>query len=236
MSLHKKAHKTLYVTLNLGCSGNCDLCPTKGLESCSRVTVTDLINWERFRDIVSSSRAEDVILIGGESPMYHSDGQRYLFYKIQDAVAPKRKLHMLTTVKGLNENRNTLILDRFDKLFVYIPEVEEKSTSFLWLRGHVDVECVIKPGAPITTELLNKLRVGMYPRPTVIVGNDEKRDILEFMAKNGDFRFISEDCLFNWQSPIYNLMTGEYRPHMQSTKSEKRNRPWKELLKMRGVI
>ena len=31
-------------------------------------------------------------------------------------------------------------------------------------------------------------------------------------------------------------MTGEYRPHMQSTKSEKRNRPWKELLKMRGVI
>ena len=45
MSLHKKAHKTLYVTLNLGCSGNCDLYPIKSLEYCSSVTVTDFVNW-----------------------------------------------------------------------------------------------------------------------------------------------------------------------------------------------
>ena len=231
-SLHKNAHKTLYITLNLGCSGSCKDCLTRGLSSCSRLTIQETIDWNKLRDVVCTSRAENVILIGGESPLYHSEGHRTIYYRIDDIVRPRKKLYALTTLKGLLENRNTVVLSHFDKLFVYIPELElGGSTSFFWTSGSTEVNTIIRPGVELNTACLNKLRVCRYPSPTIVVERTDVTKIPELIRMNGDFNFISENSIFNWQSPVYNLMTGEYKLHMASDRSEKKNRPWRELVK-----
>ena len=81
-----KRDKILYVSLNLGCLGDCKNCPTKNMIGCDKVTVEKMIDWGSFERVLAKSKAKTVCLIGGGNPFYNSSGHKNIFFHIYNKV------------------------------------------------------------------------------------------------------------------------------------------------------
>ena len=225
MSNKKKNQKILYVSMNLGCSGFCELCPTRGLLGCSKITVESLIDWDAFEKVIEKSEAETVILIGGENPFIYSNGHRNIYYHLQDKVKKyKKKLYVICGYEG---STNTDILPFFDKMLLYIPkewkEFDLKVLNTLYIKSYVDIQTFIET-EKVTKDWLSTVKKEFFVNPTLyLTTNEERQKIPEYMAKHGDFGFVGE--LIKRKYPVYSLTENKLYKRLRTGYE-----PWRKLI------
>ena len=219
--------KTLYVSLNLGCSGRCNICPTKGMIGCDKITVEDLINWEKLEQTIKKSSADIICLIGGENPLNICNGHRNIYKKINKITLDSGKV--LAALTNYEATYNTDILNLFDYLYIMVPKTWKKDSlkvvNTLYLKSYVSINTYIEVDK-VNEKVLSDIRLQFFKNPVILLDNpEEKRKIPEYLKKHGGLRFTGR--LINRRFPIYSLTENKYYKH-----SFKGSIPWRELLKV----
>lgn len=219
--------KTLYVSLNLGCSGRCELCPTRGMIGCDKITIENLIDWDRLKKTIEQSNADTICLIGGENPLNLCSGHRDIYKKINEITINSGKI--LAVVTNYEATYNTDILDLFDYLYILVPKNWKKDNlkivNTLYLKSYVGISTFVEVDK-VTDKVLSDIKLQFFKNPIILLDNPvEKAKIPEYLKKYGGLRFTGR--MIDRKNPIYSLTENKYYKH-----SFKSSTPWRDLLKV----
>ena len=221
-----RRNSVLYVSLNLGCSGICEQCPTRHMLGCNKITVEDMIDWNKLEELLRESKAETVCLIGGENPFKYSTGHRNIYYNLYNRVkAVGKKLIAIASCEGTT---NTDILAFFDELYLYLPKnwKEDKLNvlNTLYIKTYVKIRTFIETDK-VTEQWLREVRLEFFTNPTILLKTpEERRQIPEYCKRFGDFDFTGN--IINKRYPIYSLTDNKYYRH-----ATVKSIPWRELIR-----
>lgn len=220
--------KLLYVVVNLGCSGQCDRCPTKNTLGCSKLTVEDLIDWKEFERVIKNSKADTICLIGGENPFVNCSGHRELFTKIYNCVKlNKKELYAITGYKctGCFD-----ILALFSRVYVHIPknwkDFRFDIVNTITIKGITEVRSFIQADE-VNDRILGDIRRELFINPTILLEtNRERSKIKSYIEKYKDFKFAGS--LLQPNCPVYSLTENKLCGTLHASENFV---PWRELIK-----
>lgn len=195
--------RVLFVSLNMGCSANCDSCPTRNMLGCSKITIEHAIDWDKFKQALSESKAEIVCLIGGENPFLHCDGHRNIFYYLSSRVKDAEK--ELWALSNYQVTKETTMITYFKRLLIYVPadKVDKNLVNTTYYRSFTNTQTIIETDK-FTEEWANKVKLCQFVNPVIYLkdpGDIEHKE--KFTKKYGEFTFI--DKIFGPEDEVYSL-------------------------------
>ena len=220
-----KKDKILYISMNMGCSGKCELCPTKNMIGCDKITVEKLINWANLEKTITNTKAKYICLIGGENPFKYSNGHNNIYYHIYNKVKSVGK-HLIA-VCGYEGTTNTNILPYFEQLHLFVPKCWEeeklKVLNTLYIKSYTDIRTYIETET-VNEKWLSKVRLAFFVKPTILLeSEEERRKIKEYRSQHGDFDFVGS--IINKKCQIYSMADDK----LYNNAKQKRI-PWRKLL------
>lgn len=219
-----KRDKILYVSLNLGCLGDCKNCPTKNMIGCDKVTVEKMIDWGSFERVLAKSKAKTVCLIGGGNPFYNSSGHKNIFFHIYNKVKATGK--RLIVACGYEGTMDTGLLAYFEELHLFVPKNFKKDglkiCNTFYISKATQVFTYVET-EEMTDSWLGEVRREVFANTRFLLTTQKERlRIKEYREKYKDPGFVGSMIFEN--CPVYSMADNRLYSHQQ------KRTPWRKIL------